>query len=46
MAGKFDPVGVAGKRLRKARAKTFGDIKKIKADIREDIRIKGNIFDV
>ncbi len=55
MAGKFDPVGVSSKRLRKARKTTFERIKKVKAGIRGNIRdakstirmdarIRGDIF--
>ena len=44
MAGRFDPVGVAGKRLRKARRTTFKRIKKVKATTRKQISmIKGDI---
>lgn len=56
MAGGFDPIGVSGKRLRKARATTFKRIKKVKTRIRGNITeakttisknamIRGNIFD-
>lgn len=47
MAGNLGPIGVASKKLRKARAKTFGDIRKAKIDIVDNIRItKESIFDV
>ncbi len=56
MAGKFDPVGVSQKRIRKARGKTFerikgvkariaGNIKDVKSGIRMNAGIKGNILD-
>ena len=55
MAG-FDPVGVAGRRLRKARKTTFkrikkvklsvaGDIRKVKSRARDRLGIQGNIMD-
>ena len=54
---RFDPVGVTGRRLRKARKTTFKRIKKVKLRVAGDIRrvksragqrlgIEGNIFDV
>ena len=53
---RFNPVGVSGRRLRKARRTTFKRIKKVKAGIRGNIRdakttisknamIRGNILD-
>ncbi len=46
MAGRFDPIGVSGRRLRKARATTFKRIKKVKATTRKRILgIQGNIMD-
>ncbi len=43
MAG-FDPVGVTGKRLRKARATTFKRIKKVKKTARKSLTmIQGDI---
>ena len=45
MAGRFDPVGVTGRRLRKARATTFKRIKKVKRTTRRQIAaIQGDIM--
>jgi len=45
MAGRLDPIGVASKRLRKARKKTFGDIRKAKIETKNKIaRIQGDIL--
>ncbi len=53
---RFNPVGVSGRRLRKARRTTFKRIKKVKLSVAGDIRevksrarqrlgIRGNIMD-
>ena len=45
MAGRFDPVGVTGKRLRKARKTTFQRIKRAKKTTRRQIAaIQGDIM--
>ncbi len=45
MAGRFDPIGVSGRRLRKARRTTFQRIKKVKKTTRRQIAaIQGDIM--
>ena len=45
MAGRFDPIGITGRRLRKARKITFQRIKGVKRVTRKQIAmIKGDIM--